>query len=77
MAKPNYKDWPIVARQPEPPKNFGVFNNRGAQLGVFENEVDARDLADEVNLRGGDGFAWVMSGRFEVEDMPGRGLIYG
>jgi len=35
------------------------------------------DLADEVNLRGGDGFAWVMSGRFEVEDMPGRGLIYG
>jgi hypothetical protein len=54
-------------------------NNRGSQIGLYNTKAEAQKEADAFNARGLDVFAWVVDAPAgaEVEDMPGRGVIYG
>jgi hypothetical protein len=62
---------------------FTVTTNRGSCLGVFDNQVEALAVANEVNCKGNSTFAFITevdaktAKAFAGEDMPGRGFIYG
>lgn len=58
---------------------YAVMNNRGSQLGVFTNKQEAQNMANSINRRNMDVFAWLVEvdNSTQEEDMPGRGYIYG
>ena len=58
---------------------FAIMNNRGCQVGLYDTKEEAQSEADAYNARGSDVFAWVIDAPAgaDVEDMPGRGFIYG
>lgn len=57
---------------------FATITNRGAKLCVGSKE-EADRVADDLNARNADVFAWVVEVPDDEEpaDLPGRGVFYG
>lgn len=57
---------------------FVTVTNRGALVLVDRSRDNCQDVADEINAKGGDVFAWVQEvpANTVQEDIPGKGKWY-